>query len=101
MRAFFGGDYRQAVATVNDIEQSLGAPLSSRGYFYRACGLAGEALRGATCRQEFSRRGSLGSHSPWGTVNEGGAPVAPSATALEPILPPLASLKYHQSFVPE
>jgi hypothetical protein len=45
MRAFFAGNYQQAVASLNAIEQELGAPLSPRGYFYRACGLAAQALR--------------------------------------------------------
>ena len=45
MRAFFAGNYQQAVAAVNAIEQQLGGPLTPRGYFYRACGLAAQALR--------------------------------------------------------
>lgn len=47
MRAFFAGDYRQAVNALDAIEQELRIPLSARGYFYRACGLAGQALRSA------------------------------------------------------
>jgi tetratricopeptide (TPR) repeat protein len=45
MRAFFAGNYQQAVAAVNQIELELGGPLTPRGYFYRACGLAAQALR--------------------------------------------------------
>jgi len=45
MRAFFAGNYQQAVSALNAIENELGAPLSPRGYFYRACGLAAQALR--------------------------------------------------------
>lgn len=44
MRAFFAGNYRQAVAALNAIEQEIGGPLSPRGYFYRACGIAAQAL---------------------------------------------------------
>jgi hypothetical protein len=45
MRLFFSGNYQQTVAALNAIESELGAPLSPRGYFYRACGLAAQALR--------------------------------------------------------
>lgn len=44
MRAFFTGNYQQAVSAINAVENELGAP-SPRGYFYRACGLAAQALR--------------------------------------------------------
>jgi hypothetical protein len=48
MRAFFGGDYTNAVAVLNTLEQSVGGALSGRAYFYRACGLAALALQKAT-----------------------------------------------------
>jgi tetratricopeptide (TPR) repeat protein len=46
MRAFFAGNYQQAVSAINAVETELGgAPVSPRGYFYRACALAAQALR--------------------------------------------------------
>ncbi len=45
MLAFYGGDYQQVVSMLNAVEQRLGSPLSARGYFYRACGIAAQALR--------------------------------------------------------
>lgn len=47
MRSFFTGNYRQAVDTLDKAEREIGLRLSARGYFYRACGLAAQALRGA------------------------------------------------------
>lgn len=46
MRAFYAGNYQATVSALNAIEAELGGPLSPRGYFYRACGLAAQALRG-------------------------------------------------------
>jgi len=44
MRAFFAGNYPQTIAVLNEVAKA--GPLSPRGYFYRACGLAAVAIRG-------------------------------------------------------
>jgi len=45
MQLFFAGDYPKAVATLDKAERDLATRLSPRGYFYRACALAAQALR--------------------------------------------------------
>jgi hypothetical protein len=45
MQLFFGGQYGESVAVLNKAEREIGARLTTRGYFYRACALAAQALR--------------------------------------------------------
>jgi tetratricopeptide (TPR) repeat protein len=45
MQLFFAGDYLKTVATLDKAERDLATRLSPRGYFYRACALAAQALR--------------------------------------------------------
>lgn len=45
MQSFFAGDYRKTVATLDTAERDLATRLSPRGYFYRACAMAAQALR--------------------------------------------------------
>jgi len=45
MQLFFTGDYRKTVATLDKAERDLATRLSPRGYFYRACAMAAQALR--------------------------------------------------------
>ena len=48
MQSFFAGDYRKVVATLDKAERDLSTRLSPRGYFYRACAMAAQALRSNT-----------------------------------------------------
>lgn len=48
MQQFFEGNYRDAVATLDKAERDLATRLSTRGYFYRACAMAAQALRSTT-----------------------------------------------------
>lgn len=45
MQLFYSGQYGESVAVLNRIEREAGGRLSARGYFYRACALAAQALR--------------------------------------------------------
>lgn len=44
MRLFFSGRYGESVAALNEAERNLAARLTARGYFYRACAMAAQAL---------------------------------------------------------
>jgi tetratricopeptide (TPR) repeat protein len=48
MQSFFAGDYRKTVATLDKAERDLATRLSPRGYFYRACAMAAQALRSSS-----------------------------------------------------
>ena len=48
MQQFFEGNYRDTVATLDKAERDLAIRLSPRGYFYRACAMAAQALRSTT-----------------------------------------------------
>ena len=49
MIEYYSGNYQKALSAITDAEKS--APLSARGYFYRACILASLATRGKTMNQ--------------------------------------------------
>jgi hypothetical protein len=44
MRLFFSGRYGESVAVLNQTERDLATRLTARGYFYRACAIAAQAL---------------------------------------------------------
>lgn len=45
MQLFYSGQYGESVTVLNRIERDAGGRLTARGYFYRACALAAQALR--------------------------------------------------------
>jgi hypothetical protein len=53
MQLFFAGDYGRAVAALDTAERDLATRLSPRGYFYRACALAAQALRSNVVDQKM------------------------------------------------
>jgi hypothetical protein len=66
MLAFFEGNYQRSVAALADAEKK--APLSARGYFYRACSLASLATRGKVTNEaqlrEARRQFALAAQNP-------------------------------------